>query len=198
MKETSETFPETEGLPEDDKSESIKTSKEIVVFNVGGTKFRVMLRNFAVLPTTRLSRLIRAQNKDEILRLCDGYIYLGPPHQPEYIFNRNPSFFNAVLDLYRRRELHAPMHACSITFHEDLKYWGIDHFLLGACCILKHYSQVEACKTEIMLEKKTRLRNIQRIKDEDFGKSFIGKIRKFLWKLMEYPESSQAARVMQT
>ena len=49
-----------------------------------------------------------------------------------------------------------------------------------------------------MLEKETRLRNIQRIKDEDFGKSFIGKIRKFLWKLMEYPESSQGARVMQT
>ena len=105
---------------EDDETEIIRKSRDIIVFNVGGTEFHILRKNFATLPTTRLSRLIRATKKKDILKLCDGYVNLGPPHRPEYIFHRNPNFFNAVLDLYRTGELHAPRNSCSLTFHADL------------------------------------------------------------------------------
>ena len=63
-----------------------------------------MRKNFAVLPTTRLSRLIRAgSDRQVILSLCDSYT---PGDPPEYYFNRNPSTFNAILDFYRLGTLH--------------------------------------------------------------------------------------------
>ena len=36
---------------------------------------------------------------------------------------------------------------------------------------------------------------IERLTVEDFGQSPLGKIRKFLWNLTEYPETSLGARV---
>ena len=189
------TDPKKNILLEDAMSEKIRLSKAIVVFNVGGTEFHVLRKNFATLPTTRLSRLIRATKIEEILKLCDGYVNLGPPHRPEYTFKRNPTFFNAILDLYRRGELHAPRNSCSLTFHEDLKFWGIDYYLMDACCILNHYSELEAAKTEAKLERQAKAELLQRLKEEDFGRSILGRVRKFLWNMTEHPDSGRPARV---
>ena len=41
--------------------------------NVGGKKHWIMARNFVNFPGTRLGKLARAKNKDEILELCDKY-----------------------------------------------------------------------------------------------------------------------------
>ena len=182
-------------LLEDDMTNDIKKSRDILVFQVGGTEFHVMRRNFAKYPTTRLSRLIRARTTKEILKLCDGYINRGPPHRPEFIFHRNPNFFNAVLDVYRTGELHAPRNSCSLTFHEDLKFWGIDYFLMDACCVLRHYSDLEKAKAEAKMEKEAKALQLQRFKEEDFGRSFLGRTRKFLWTMTEYPDSGLPARV---
>ena len=51
----------------DSFSDEIKQSKDIVVLNVGGTRFHVLKSNFAVWPATRLSRLVRARSEEEIL-----------------------------------------------------------------------------------------------------------------------------------
>ena len=182
-------------LLEDDMTNDIKKSRDILVFQVGGTEFHVMRRNFAKYPTTRLSRLIRARTTEEILKLCDGYINRGPPHRPEFIFHRNPNFFNAVLDVYRTGELHAPRNSCSLTFHEDLKFWGIDYFLMDACCVLRHYSDLENAKAEAKMEKEAKALQLQRFKEEDFGRSFLGRTRKFIWNMTEYPDSGLPARV---
>ena len=37
---------------------------------------------------------------------------------------------------------------------------------------------------------------VKRLKDEDFGNSRLGKLRKKCWNLTEYPETSMAARVL--
>ena len=182
-------------LLEDDMSKDIKSSREVLVFHVGGTEFHVMRKNFARYPTTRLSRLIRARTTKDILKLCDGYINHGPPHRPEFIFHRNPSFFNAVLDVYRMGELHAPKNSCSLTFHEDLKFWGIDYFLMDACCVLKHYSELETAKAEAKMEKELKALKLQRLKEEDFGHTLMGRTRKFLWNMTEYCDSGLPARV---
>ena len=42
----------------------------------------------------------------------------------------------------------------------------------------------------------TRDAEDQRNRDEDFGESFVGKIRKMLWNFLEYPETSIAAQAL--
>ena len=44
-------------------------------------------------------------------------------------------------------------------------------------------------------EKLALKRRRQRLKDENFGKSLLGRIRKYLWDFTEYPEKSMEARV---
>ena len=36
---------------------------------------------------------------------------------------------------------------------------------------------------------------LERLKNEDFGTTKVGKLRKYCWNLTEYPETSLAARV---
>ena len=44
-------------------------------------------------------------------------------------------------------------------------------------------------------EQEAKKKEAQRIEDENFGQSILGKIRSFLWNLMEYPETSKYAQV---
>ena len=46
-----------DGYFEDEYSRLLKASKEIIVLDVGGTKFYVLKSTFAVWPTTRLYRV---------------------------------------------------------------------------------------------------------------------------------------------
>ena len=64
----------------DSFSEVLKKNDDIIVFNVGGTKFEVLKSNFAYWPTTRLSRLVRANTEEEILSLCEGFVTSSSSH----------------------------------------------------------------------------------------------------------------------
>ena len=176
-------------------SEELKNTNEIIVFNLSGTKFEVLKSNFACWPTTRLSRLIRAKTKDEILSLCDGVVTLSPGNRKEYYFNQEWTNFNSVLDLYRNKQLHSPMHICSMSYHTDLKYWGIDELLLDPCCSLKHYPDMDQSKKETERGLRAKQKQEERIVSENFGSSWIGQTRKFFLNLTEYPETSSYARV---
>lgn len=46
---------------------------QIMCVNVGGKRHWIMARNFVNFPGTRLGKLARAKNKEEILELCDKY-----------------------------------------------------------------------------------------------------------------------------
>ena len=181
----------------DSFSDEIKKSKDIIALNVGGTCFNVLKSNFAAWPSTRLSRLIRAKTEDEILNLCDGFIpdIDSPRGRVEYFFNRNWTTFNSILDIYRRGKLHGITASCAMTFHDDLEYWGIDELFLDPCCALKYYPEREACQNELEGERISKEKAAQRKIEEDYGPSLIGRIRKFLWNLTEYPETSYGARV---
>ena len=113
-------------LLHDNFSDIIKQSRDIIVLNVGGTRFHVMKSNFAAWPSTRLSRLVRAGTEEEILSLCDGFTpnVDSPQGRVEYFFNRNWTTFNSILDIYRRGKLHGMTASCAMTFHDDLDYWG--------------------------------------------------------------------------
>ena len=186
---------------QDSFSEELKKTDDIIVFNVGGTKFEVLKSNFAYWPTTRLSRLVRAKTEEEILNLCEGFVTsscpgkLYPQRKEEYYFHRNWNNFNSILDLYRNTKLHATIPVCCTNFHGDLKYWGIDELLLDPCCALKHYPEMEQSKKEFNRELKMKKEEEQRKLYEDFGSSWISGARAYLWNLTEHPETSLVGRV---
>ena len=86
-------------LLQDDDTEKISKSDEIIALNVGGTRYEVLKKNFAHLPTTRLSKLVRQTTEEDILKYCDGFLEFPSEHKPsEYYFKNNWSNFNSILD----------------------------------------------------------------------------------------------------
>ena len=80
--------------------------------------------------------------------------------------------------------------------HEDLEYWGIDKNLMDACCAILHYPELELSQKESQRDQRIRIIESEIAQEEDFGLSWIGKCRGFLWNLTEYPERSLPARVI--
>ena len=176
----------------DAMSAELEESKEMIDLNVGGVHFQVLKSSFALLPLTRLSQLMRAKTEEQILSLCDVYI---PGQIPQYFFNRNPTSFNCILDLYRIGTLHLTMDFCPVIFKEDLHYWRIDELLLDPCCAIKYYPEIENCFKEFQGEQSAKEREQVKRVEEDFGDSEGAKVRAFIWKITEYPETSRAAQV---
>ena len=86
-------------LVADMETPRILACNDIISFIVGGTHFQILKSKFAHWPTTRLSRLIRAKTKHEILSLCSNYVVCEKSGQIKtYIFLRNGNNFNAILD----------------------------------------------------------------------------------------------------
>ena len=106
------------------------------------------------------------------------------------------TFHNVVLHLYRGGKLHGISSVCSMTFHTDLEYWGIDKLLLDACCAVRHYPEMETRRKEYESSKRTLEREEVKRAEENFGESWIARCRTVVWNLTEYPETSFAARVI--
>ena len=51
------------------------------------------------------------------------------------------------------------------------------------------------CSQETEGQQISEKKYLERLKNEDFGSTKIGKLRKYCWNLTEYPETSLAARV---
>ncbi|CAB4057318.1 KCNB1 [Lepeophtheirus salmonis] len=85
---------------------------------------------------------------------------------------------------------------CALVLQKDLDYWQIDELILEPCCALKYYPEIEICVKEQKGEQQAKKKEAQRLEDENFGLSLIGKLRTFLWNLMEYPETSKYAQIM--
>ena len=60
-----------------------------MILDVGGRRHKVLESNFSVFPNTRLGKLARARNEEEILGLCDGYREDDGVGVPEFFFDRN-------------------------------------------------------------------------------------------------------------
>ena len=69
--------------------------------------------------------------------------------------------------------------------------------ILEPCCALKYYPEIEICVKEQKGEQEAKRKEAQRLEDENFGTHCLGKLRTFLWNLMEYPETSKYAQVRQ-
>lgn len=164
-----------------------------MVLDVGGRRHKVLDSNFSIFPNTRLGKLVRARTEEDILNLCDGY---KSGSVPEFFFDRNWHSFNSILDIYRNGVLHLNTDMCALVLQKDLEYWQIDELILEPCCALKFYPEIEICVKEQKGEHEAKRKEAQRLEDENFGTHRLGRLRTFLWNLMEYPETSRYAQAM--
>ena len=180
---------------EDEFSNQIKHSEDEMLLNVGGTIFRVFKSNFAYLPSTRLAKLARAKSRKECFMLCDGFTQLSNNKNNEYFFHRSPQIFNSVLDIYREGTLHSPLDVCTTQLRQELEYWGIDEAWFFPCCALRFHQNLKNNKSGTKHFLELNHDNENGIADEEFGSSRLEEVRKCLWNILEYPETSSAARV---
>lgn len=164
------------------------SSPKRVTLNVGGYKHEVMWRTLEKLPNSRLGRLRYAHNLSELEELCDDWdVKLN-----EIYFDRHPSSFGTVINYYRTGKLHLLEEMCTLAFTEDLKYWGISDCFLESCCHMKYHQKRDTVLEEMRKEEEAEQEIL--VSDEKFG-TFMPKVRKKIWNLMENPQTSHYARV---
>jgi len=168
---------------------------KVVILNVGGQRHEALKKNFDKFPQTRLWKAMRATTVEEILRHCDRYrVTEASGGVPEYFFDRNYTSFVNLLDAYRIGRLHLNATNCAILTRDDLNYWGIDELLIEPCCAVKYYPEMETCENELFMEEDETSKDAARAKEEDFGQTKLGRLRKTLWDLFEYPSTSKGAQ----
>ena len=68
--------------------------------------------------------------------------------------------------------------------------------ILQPCCQLKYHPENARDQKELEEDKKEKESFAEKEKDEKFGKTWFGKLRSYMWDLLEYPETSKLAQII--
>ncbi|TRZ02439.1 hypothetical protein DNTS_034481 [Danionella cerebrum] len=175
----------------DCNSSEVSEETKIAV-NIGGVKHTLFGDVLSRYPETRLANLLNraSDSKQEDLSvLCDDY----DEYNREFYFDRDPEAFKCILELYFYGEIHMKRGICPMCFMKEMDFWGIDAEYLDECCS-SSLNEVESELAEIA-EKVKAILDAQD-DDGDVTVTLGQRCQAFLWKLMEKPESSLAARVI--
>lgn len=164
-----------------------QTSRRVTL-NVGGQRHEVLWTTLNRIPNTRLGNLHNCLTDESIMEICDDYDIV----QNEYYFDRHPTAFSSIIEFYRTGKLHIMDDICIMSYGEELEYWGIDEFYLEHCCLTK-YNQRRDHILEEMRKDDECLNPDDGI--ESFGTGRYDRLRKFVWDLLEKPDSSKPAKV---
>jgi len=163
--------------------------KKKVCINVGGTRHQVLWSTLSRIPQTRLGMIQEAASLWDLKQLVDDFC----SETGELFYDRHPGVFSCILNFYRTSKLHMPEDVCSISYGEELDYWGIDDIYIEGCCQGRYHAR----KEQIVDEKR---REEEAMADRD-GEEFLGVTccagrRKKMWDLLEKPNSSFSAKIL--
>ncbi|XP_026088898.1 potassium voltage-gated channel subfamily F member 1-like [Carassius auratus] len=161
-----------------------------IAVNIGGVKHILHGNVLNRYPETRLAELVNRatySTQENLCALCDDY----DDSNQEFYFDRDPEAFRCILELYYYGEIHMKRGICPMCFMREMDYWRIDAEYLDECCI-SSLNEVQTELEEIAEKVKAILDDL----DDDGTVTRGQRCQTFLWKLMEKPESSLAARVI--
>ena len=96
-----------------------------------------------------------------------------------------------MLNFYRTKRLHVVDEMCVLAFADDLEYWGLDELYLESCCQNKFNTR----KEHVLEEMRKEATQLKTEDDEEWGEGKCVDYQRFLWDLMEKPNTSFAAKV---
>lgn len=80
---------------------------------------------------------------------------------------------------------------CVLAFSDDLEYWGVDELYLESCCQHKYHQRKEHVHEEMRKEAES----LRQREEEEFGDGKCAQYQKYVWDMLEKPNTSFAARV---
>ncbi|XP_072313838.1 voltage-gated potassium channel regulatory subunit KCNF1 [Eucyclogobius newberryi] len=160
-----------------------------ITVNIGGVRVVLFEDALSRYPESRLAELLArsTQNYEGISSLCDDF----DPGRKEFYFDRDPDAFKCIVDVYYFDEIHIKNGICPICFIKEMEFWQIDQSVLDECC-KSYLSEKEDELKEISGKVKVILEDLQVERCVTRGQ----KCQRLLWRLMEKPGSSLAARVI--
>ncbi|XP_052778517.1 potassium voltage-gated channel subfamily B member 1-like [Mya arenaria] len=104
------------------------SNQSLVKLDIGGTVFKCYRETLYSFPESKLARL---QEDDLVLETSTD--------RNEYFFDRNPVFFNIILDAYRKGVVHLQKDICGLDFKKELDFWEISPGHVAPCCWEAYY-----------------------------------------------------------
>jgi potassium voltage-gated channel Shaw-related subfamily C member 1 len=174
------------------ETKDIDESNKNIILNARGFKFKVIPYKFDKFPRSRLAKIferLKRKNKSELLKFCDDI----SPDFNEIYFDRDPFFFNKILNAYQTGKLHFDNSECINYIRDELEYWQIEEWAFDDCCKISYFTKCE--DVEETIENEIAMRDLINHK-EDFGSKYFPEVREKLWNLFENPYSSIYARII--
>ncbi|XP_061196467.1 potassium voltage-gated channel protein egl-36-like [Saccostrea echinata] len=146
----------------------------IIDLNLNGRVFRLKRSTFQRLPIA-----------------CLEY---GEDGQGEVYLERHADCFDAVLWYFTNGELHMPNSICPAVFKKELEFWSVDPSKLSQCCYMKYLSFFEDQKLLKTFEEDEK-KSTGVGKPPKIGRSKLEKFQSKVWRTLDDPSSSVAAKI---
>ncbi|KAJ8306628.1 hypothetical protein KUTeg_017173 [Tegillarca granosa] len=154
---------------------------DIITINVGGTIFETSKTTLQRFPNTKLGQL---QETDESYN----------KKKEQYFFDRNPQYFNSILDLYRTGSLHLPEVACGASLKEELEFWNVSNDIISDCCLQTYFKHGNTIEVINDIKKKFESPWIDYDETRCENSTWC-RVRRKVWLVMDQPTSSTLAKV---
>ncbi|KHN77867.1 Potassium voltage-gated channel subfamily B member 1 [Toxocara canis] len=145
--------------------------------NIGGKSYRIRIEMVLQRKDNSLMSTLIHSDHSQRMAIVDAYL----PETDEYYIERNVKLADHIIDYYITGLLHKPTDVCVERFQEELQFWNLHNNQLAPCC---------ATLSEPPKEEKQ-----QKSEYDYLTVVCCGKMRRALWKLVEDPQSSIAAKI---
>lgn len=169
--------------------------KKRIILNARGVKFEILAQKFNNFPdNSRLGKLKNYSSLDHanILTICDEFY--SETMYDEFYFDRDPDILRLILNFYSTRKFHCATQYCALYLEEEMDYWRMDVNSMELCCRLR----LDACREQIVedIRFEKEIIDIYNKNNEFSDVKYFPKTREWLWGVMEKPNSSKVALVI--